>query len=235
MTKNLKPALTPPTEEKIIAAAMEVFIARGYHGARMREIAQKANTNLSLLSYYFRSKENLFKTVCSKFIDKIYSRLSDSFKTKTTLEESIQSLVCAYVELLLENENLPLFITNILAQHPEFIVQTFQRKNFLQDLFLHFFQQTESEIAKGRIQNIQPAELLLNCLSLCVFPFIAAPVLKSIFAIQDATFRELMVQRKTQVAHFILNALSVSNTPPRTNPPTFQHFFLLFDMAQEKP
>jgi AcrR family transcriptional regulator len=47
MTKNPKPVLTPSTEEKIIAAAMEVFIVRGYHGARMREIAQKANTNLA--------------------------------------------------------------------------------------------------------------------------------------------------------------------------------------------
>jgi AcrR family transcriptional regulator len=226
MTKTPKPALAPPTEEKIIAAAMEVFIARGYHGARMREIAQKANTNLSLLNYYFRSKENLFKTVCSKFIDKIYSRLSDSFKTKTTLEESIQSLVGVYIDMLLEAEDLPLFVTNILAQHPELLFQTFQRKNFVQDLFPNFFQQVESEVAKGRIRNIQPSELLLNCLSLCVFPFISAPMFKSIFAIQDVAFRKLMAQRKTQVAHFVLNAISASNTSQPPSPFAHQPFSL---------
>jgi len=214
MTNAPKPSWALSTEEKIIAAAMEVFIAHGYHGARMRDIAQKANTNLALLNYYFRSKENLFQTVCSNFIDKIYSRLADSFKTKTTLEESIQSLVCVYIDMLLENESLPLFLVNILAQHPELLFQTFQRKNFVQDLFPNFFQQIENEVAKGRIRNIQPSELLLNCLSLCIFPFIAAPTFKSVFAIQSAAFRELMAQRKIQVVHFILNAIFISNISP---------------------
>jgi len=213
MTKNPESVLVPSTEEKIVVAAMEVFITRGYHGARMREIARKANTNLALLNYYFRSKENLFKTVCLTFVDKIYSRLAEAFKTQTTLEESIQSLVCVYIDMLLENESLPLFFVNILAQNPELLSQTFQSKNFVKDLFPNFFQQIESEIAKGRIRNIQPPELLLNCLSLCIFPFLAAPTFKNIFAIQNTEFRELMAQRKTHVTHFILNAIFVSSHP----------------------
>jgi len=225
MTKNLKCALAPSTEEKIVAAAMEVFVARGYHGARMRDIAQRADVNLALLNYYFRSKENLFKTVCAKFTDKIHSRLSDSFKTQTTLEESIHSLVGVYMDTLLETEGLPLFITNIVAQHPELLFQTFQRKNFAKDLLPHFFQQVENEVAKGRIRNIQPSALLLNCLSLCIFPFIAAPIFKSIFEIQHAEFRELMTQRKTQVAHFILHAICIPMHPGVSSPST----------ASEKP
>jgi AcrR family transcriptional regulator len=218
MTKSFKPSLTSSTEEKIIAAAMEVFIAHGYHGARMREIAQKANTNLALLNYYFRSKENLFKTVCSKSIDKLYSRLSYAFKTKTTLAQSIQALVCAYMETFLENQGFPLFITNILAQHPEVLSEIFQGKNFVQSLFHNFFQQVEMEIAAGHIRNIQPLELLLNCLSLCIFPFIASPVFKSKFEIEDAAFREFMERRATQVTNFILNAISLSHTSSPASP-----------------
>ncbi|MCL2626318.1 MAG: TetR/AcrR family transcriptional regulator [Cystobacterineae bacterium] len=213
MTKPPKPALTSSTEEKIIAAAMEVFIACGYHGARMREIAQKANSNLALLNYYFRSKENLFKTVCSKSIDKLYARLFVSFTTHATLEESIRSLVGVYMDTLLETEGLPLFMLNVLAQHPGLLAEILQEKNFVQGLFPHFFQQVETEIAAGRIRNIQPRELLLNCLALCVFPFIAAPMFKAIFRVQHAEFRELMAQRKTQVAEFILGAICIPKAP----------------------
>ncbi|MCL2012700.1 MAG: TetR/AcrR family transcriptional regulator [Cystobacterineae bacterium] len=212
-----------------MAAAMQVFMASGYHGARMRVIAQKANTNLALLNYYFRSKENLFKTVCSKFIDKMYSRLSKSFTTQTTLAESIASLVCTYIDALLETEELPLFMVNILAQHPELFLQTFQKKNFIPNLFQNFFEQVESEVAQGRIQNIQPSELLLNCISLCVFPFIAAPKLKCAFGLQAADFRELMLRRKTQIVPFILNAIYIPNPLP-SPPVSFSS-----DTASEKP
>ena len=45
------------TENQILIAAREVFIAKGFEGARMQEIADQAGINKALLHYYFRSKE----------------------------------------------------------------------------------------------------------------------------------------------------------------------------------
>ena len=50
------------TEEKILKAAIDVFLEKGYDGARMKDIADRAKINKALLHYYFRSKENLFVT-----------------------------------------------------------------------------------------------------------------------------------------------------------------------------
>jgi AcrR family transcriptional regulator len=45
------------TEKRILDAAKEVFITRGFDGARMQEIADIADINKALLHYYFRSKD----------------------------------------------------------------------------------------------------------------------------------------------------------------------------------
>ncbi|NLF41970.1 MAG: helix-turn-helix transcriptional regulator [Bacteroidales bacterium] len=64
MTKNKN------TERKIFDAATELFLEKGVDRTSVREIAAKANINLALMNYYFRSKENLFETVFSVLIKK---------------------------------------------------------------------------------------------------------------------------------------------------------------------
>ncbi len=51
------------TEEKIFKAAKDVFHRKGFDGTRMQEIADKANINMSMLHYYYRSKDKLFEKV----------------------------------------------------------------------------------------------------------------------------------------------------------------------------
>ena len=51
------------TESRILEAAKEVFIAKGFDGARMQEIADTAEINKALLHYYFRNKDKLFEAV----------------------------------------------------------------------------------------------------------------------------------------------------------------------------
>ncbi len=48
-------------KEKIIIAALEEFVERGYSGARIRTICQTAKVNLAAINYYFGGKENLYK------------------------------------------------------------------------------------------------------------------------------------------------------------------------------
>ena len=47
-------------EERILDAAYVTFIENGYEGAKMRDIAARADINISMLHYYYRSKDNLF-------------------------------------------------------------------------------------------------------------------------------------------------------------------------------
>ena len=51
------------TKARILAAAEEVFAARGFEGASTREIAARAGVNISSLHYHWESKETLYFTV----------------------------------------------------------------------------------------------------------------------------------------------------------------------------
>ncbi|MEZ4903780.1 MAG: helix-turn-helix domain-containing protein [Spirosomataceae bacterium] len=51
------------TEDKILQAAVKVFLRDSYDGSRMQDIADLAGINKALLHYYFRSKDKLFERV----------------------------------------------------------------------------------------------------------------------------------------------------------------------------
>ena len=63
MTTKKNELLSGTTEAKIIEAARQLFIHKGYARPRTRDIADKAGINLALLNYYFRSKEKLFHLI----------------------------------------------------------------------------------------------------------------------------------------------------------------------------
>ena len=51
----------PTKEEYIMMVAEKLFAANGYNGTSVRDIAAKAKVNVSMISYYFGSKENLME------------------------------------------------------------------------------------------------------------------------------------------------------------------------------
>ena len=51
------------TRTGIIEAAYSVFLEKGYHGASMRQIAERANVALGGIYNHFASKEEIFKEV----------------------------------------------------------------------------------------------------------------------------------------------------------------------------
>ena len=61
--------------ERILTAALEVFAARGFEGARTREIAARAGANLGLLSYYFDGKEPLWRAAVSRAFEELAAEL----------------------------------------------------------------------------------------------------------------------------------------------------------------
>lgn len=50
-------------EENILLTAEKLFAEKGFSGASTRDISNAAKTNISMISYYFGSKERLFEKV----------------------------------------------------------------------------------------------------------------------------------------------------------------------------
>src|SRR5690554_4315612 len=101
------------TEEKIIRAADKIFTQKGYAATRTREIAEEAGTNLALLNYYFGSKEKLFRNVVREKLRMLLSAMGPIASDENIpIDQKIKMISENYTQLLLENEDLPLFILN---------------------------------------------------------------------------------------------------------------------------
>ncbi|MCL6524389.1 MAG: TetR family transcriptional regulator [Thermoflavifilum sp.] len=50
-------------KEKILEVAEELFAEKGYEGTSVRDIAQRAEVNIAMISYYFGSKEKLLEAL----------------------------------------------------------------------------------------------------------------------------------------------------------------------------
>ncbi|MFW9831435.1 MAG: TetR/AcrR family transcriptional regulator, partial [Candidatus Thorarchaeota archaeon] len=58
-------------KKRIIAAAITVFAKKGYHKAKMTDIAKELGVSKGTLYQYFKSKENLFQAVVQIPLEKV--------------------------------------------------------------------------------------------------------------------------------------------------------------------
>lgn len=49
------------TRQLLLRAAKSIFAAKGYHGTSVKELADEAGVNISLVSYHFGGKANLYR------------------------------------------------------------------------------------------------------------------------------------------------------------------------------
>jgi AcrR family transcriptional regulator len=54
--------------QEITAAAFATFVEKGYAGTRVEEVAKRAGVSKGLLYLYFKTKEELFKSVVKSFV-----------------------------------------------------------------------------------------------------------------------------------------------------------------------
>ena len=193
------------TEDKILAAARKVFIAKGMAGARMQDIADEAGINKALLHYYFRSKEKLFETIFKELSLQFIPRINSVFESDLSLYEKIEIFCAEYISKLLENPFIPLFIVNEMNKQPDvFLKKMWGGKK---PVVAKLIQQIDQEVRKGNIKKIHPAQLLLNMVSMCIFPFIGKPLCQLVMGINETGYRQLMEDRKKLVPQFIIESI----------------------------
>lgn len=205
ITKNRK-AKDNGAEEKILAAARKVFTTKGMAGARMQDIADEAGINKALLHYYFRDKDKLFETVFLDEAQKFFPKINAIFNSEAPLLEKIQNFVTEYVDEMQENPYLPWFVINEINRDPDqFLYRIWGKDNLPKPA--KFLEQIEQEIKAGNIKRVHPVHLLMNMISLTIFPFVGRPMFVRNLRLSEKQFSEIMEQRKTEVPKFIIEAI----------------------------
>ncbi len=195
------------TEARILKAAKEVFMTKGMAGARMQDIADQAGINKALLHYYFRSKEKLFEVIFTETTRRFVPRVNEIMDSDMDLYQKIESFAAEYIDKVIENPFLPIFVINELHKQPEEFIKNVWCGQ--KPRISRFVLQLQQAIANKEIRPIHPAQLLMNIMSLCIFPFIGKPIIQLIAEINDEQFLELMKERKKLVPQFIIQAIKL--------------------------
>lgn len=192
------------TEDKITEAAREVFIEKGMAGARMQEIADRAGINKSLLHYYFRSKEKLFNFIFIKIISKIGTAFVSFNDPNLSIEDKIRLFVNTYIDVLTKNPFLPNFIFNEVTRNPDIIFDRFKEANIDPQKIL-----TPIQIQlKNEGYNIEVADVILNLVSIIIFPIAARPVVcRLLFDGDKDAYDKFLQLRKENAVIFMMAAL----------------------------
>ncbi len=194
------------SEEKIMEAARRVFFSKGFAGARMQDIADEAGINKALLHYYFRSKEKLFEVIFKDAFDTLIPQVEDIFNSDHEFFDKIRGMVDAYITMAMENPYIPLFVLNQMHTDPGQFRKSFgmiARRIPLP----RFREEIGKAIKKGIIRTVDPHQLIMHILSLCLFPFIARPMFQLVMQVTDAQFRDIAEARRESVADFIIQAI----------------------------
>ena len=196
------------TEESILRAARKVFTGKGYAGARMDDIAKEAGINRALLHYYFRNKAKMFEVVFEERFKEFFSGLMGILQSDLELKEKINAIIDHDITMISKHPDLPLFILQEVNQNPERLKSFIQKLGAKPGSILNeFSNQVKAEVKKGSIKEITGIQLMMNILSLCIYPFIARPMIQFMNGLSDKEFDALMQNRKNEVSEFILKGI----------------------------
>ncbi len=198
--------LQTETEEKIIASAEKLFYQKGKAGTSMQDIADDAGINRTLLNYYFRSKDQLFEAVFRKAMGTFVPDLAAMLNADGTFHDYVPALVEKVIDTMLENPQIPIFVLQELSSNPERMPQ------IIKEMGVDPAKTVEKIGSEGVIPppaGMDPRQIIMNLISLCIFPFAAKPVVLDILYNGDnEAYIAAMKERKVLLPKIIKQIMS---------------------------
>ena len=190
-------------EEKIFNAAKNEFIEKGFDGARMQSIADKAGLSKAALHYYYRSKERLFKKVASFIFNLMFDRIQQKISEEMSFEEKVRFFIDLYITTVVNHRKMAFFLFSELMKHPQILDELFMQGKKISNIFTAY----ETEVAKGTIRKIDPHHLMLNVVSMCLYPVLGQQLITRILGLSEQEYDRILQERKDQVYEFVMNSL----------------------------
>lgn len=189
MSKKLK-EVDHSTEEKILHAAREVFMSKGYDATKTRDIAEKAGINLALLNYYFRSKEKLFNKIMVENAQRLFGTLFPIVNDEhTTLEEKFMQLASHYMDMLLQFPEMPIFVFSELRKHAPQFMENAPKFEFFRNVNIY------KQIQERR-PDLNPVHVVMSGAGMIIFPFMVFPAFEAMGVVNKENFDVMMNERR---------------------------------------
>lgn len=195
-------------EQRILAAAEELFLEKGFSLTSTTAIAKKVGCTQALIHYYFRTKEKLVETIFQRKIMLFLSAFTKIDEESQSFEERLRRKIESHFDILMANPRLPFLILNEIAENPKrspFVKNLV--KSLPKEIFERFAAELAGEIAAGRIRKMEPADIVITLVSLNAMLFAARPILMAVFDMDEARIREMTLHRRAEHVAIIMRSL----------------------------
>ncbi|HLI40446.1 MAG TPA: TetR/AcrR family transcriptional regulator [Streptosporangiaceae bacterium] len=85
---------------KLLDAALEVFVSRGYHAAAMDEIAERAGVSKPVLYQHFPGKLELYLALLDESVDTLIDTVRTALRSTTDNKQRVAATFGAYFEFV---------------------------------------------------------------------------------------------------------------------------------------
>ncbi|SDD38655.1 DNA-binding transcriptional regulator, AcrR family [Terribacillus halophilus] len=111
------------TKQKVMDAACQLFYTKGYHGTSVRDIAGKASVNVSLINYYYKSKQGLLEASVVLYYEEYLAVLEKTAQNRGQESSGIylKQLIEAIIHYKLSQNQFTAFIQRELMLDSVFV------------------------------------------------------------------------------------------------------------------
>lgn len=114
------------SRERIIKAAIQVFAAKGRHGAHMEEIASTAHINKAMIYYIFHNKDELYFEVLKSVLGRAWESMSPitpEFRNRDEFKKILSEFISSQIEFFFNNRNYTKILVDAMGSGAEEIPQ----------------------------------------------------------------------------------------------------------------
>ena len=194
----------------ILTAAEHEFAEKGFFGARVDEIAAKANINKRMIYVYFGDKESLYTHVLLHNYAKMEQVENVLVKENSSGTKLIKSIISTYFDFLYNN---PSFVNILMWENLNkgYYLKQLENQVIERKSIRHFINAIENGKAEGIFKSeIDSFQTVLSMITTCFANFSNQYTLSKLFS-TDLTQKDAIECRKQHTTELILSYLIKEN------------------------
>jgi AcrR family transcriptional regulator len=101
-------------KQRIFEAGLALFARKGYAGVGVREIAKKADVNISMINYYFNEKAGILKAIINECFDRYFKTIKAVGDEDLPVEEHINKMIRTVIKFFRDNTELAIVAFDVI-------------------------------------------------------------------------------------------------------------------------
>jgi AcrR family transcriptional regulator len=188
------------TQERLLDVAAEEFAARGFAGARLREIARGVGVQPALIHHYFIDKQGLYEAVIRRVVDDMSVASWKVLESATGLEAIVHGFVDVMVEFASRHHKMLALLRGELLSGETLLVEVLRERTVpLLEAVVAIAERLQAE---GELRSdLSAREMVRSGLSLILYPAVDAVVLDALLPQVEA---EASLERRKRVVASVL-------------------------------